>query len=179
MIFQDREEAGKKLAVKVKGFVSGSARLPARQGLVLGIPRGGVVTAKVVAEKLGWPLDVLRAKKIGAPGNPELAIGAKVRSPYPKLSGVKQVVLVDDGVATGHTVEAGVKWLKANGVEKVIVAVPVAAKDSAKKLKKLAPHARGKPEWVCLLEPENFYAVGQFYRHFPQVTDEEVREILV
>ena len=71
MMFENRLDAGEKLAELVVKKVKGS-------GLVLGIPRGGVVVAKMVAEKLGWPLDVLPAKKIGAPGNPELAIGARV-----------------------------------------------------------------------------------------------------
>ena len=175
MIFQNRVEAGEKLAIQVAKAVKGKARLPALersdggQGIVLGIPRGGVVVAKMVAEKLGWPLDVLPAKKIGAPGNPELAIGARVgptslNLPAGKagLRGVKTVVLIDDGVATGLTVEAGINWLRRNGAGKIIVAVPVAAKDSAERLKTLAD------EWICLHEADDLYAVGQFYKEFGQ-----------
>lgn len=68
-MFRDRRDAGAQLAAKLTAY-AGDA------GLVLGIPRGGVVVAAVVAEKLGWPLDVLVARKIGAPHNSELAIGA-------------------------------------------------------------------------------------------------------
>ena len=160
MMFENRLDAGEKLAELVVKKVKGS-------GLVLGIPRGGVVVAKMVAEKLGWPLDVLPAKKIGAPGNPELAIGARV-GPTSSirlrsgLRGVKTVVLIDDGVATGLTVEAGINWLRRNGAGKIIVAVPVAAKDSAERLKTLVD------EWICLHEADDLYAVGQFYKEFGQ-----------
>lgn len=156
MIFADRLDAGQKLAEVVVKKVQG-------KGIVLGIPRGGVVVAKIVADRLGWPLQTLRAKKTGAGGNPELAVGAKVRPPLPDLSGVNQVVIVDDGVATGYTLEAGINYLQGLAL-KVIAAVPVAAKDSAERLKRLAD------EWICLYEPEDLQAVGQYYREFGQVT---------
>lgn len=156
MIFADRIDAGEKLADLVVKKVKGN-------GIVLGIPRGGVVIAKIVAERLGWPLDVLRAKKIGASGNPELAVGAKVRPPFPDLTGFKQTVVVDDGVATGHTLEAAINYLQGLSL-KVGVAVPVAAKDSAGRLKQLAD------QWICLYEPEDLVAVGQYYRDFEPVT---------
>jgi len=155
MIFVDRVDAGQKLAEIVVKKIHG-------KGLVLGIPRGGVVVAEIVADKLGWPLQVIRAKKIAAPFNLELAVGAKVGPSLPKLAGVKQAVLVDDGVATGYTMEAAIKYLQGSSL-KVIVAVPVAAKDSADRLKKLVD------QWICLYEPEDLMAVGQFYREFEQV----------
>lgn len=165
MIFQNRIEAGEKLATQVVKVVKG-------KGIVLGIPRGGVVVAKIVADKLGWPLDVLPAKKIGAPGNPELAIAARVGPTSLKLRGVKTIVLIDDGVATGLTVEAGINWLRRKQAKKIIVAVPVAAKDSAERLKLLVDG------WICLHEADDLYAVGQFYREFGQVSDEEVVKLL-
>ena len=154
MIFQNRIEAGEKLAAAVVKVVKG-------KGIVLGIPRGGVVVAKIVAEKLGWPLDVLPAKKISAPGNPELAIGARVKPTPLQIKGLN-VILADDGVATGWTIEAGINWLKRKRAKKIIVAVPVAAKDSAARLKTLAD------EWICLHEADDLYAVGQFYKEFGQ-----------
>ncbi len=164
MIFEDRNDAGRQLADLVVKNVSG-------KGLVLGIPRGGVVIAKEVADKLGWPLDLIRAKKITSPENPELAVGAAIRPPLPKFKNIKQAVLVDDGVATGQTLEAAVKYLK--GLEiKVIAAVPVAAKDSARRLK---PMVDG---WVCLFTPDNLEAIGQYYHEFGQVSDEEVLKLL-
>jgi len=178
---------------------------------VLGVPRGGVVAGKVLADKLNWNLDVLITKKIGFPGQSELAMGAvaedggavwdeqlvggvgdkekkielgkaqkKVAKYIEEFRGGKElkikdktVIIVDDGIATGKTVEAGIKWLREKGVGKIVVAVPVCAKDTAKKLKKLVD------EWVCLDEPRNFMAVGQFYREFSQVDDEEVKGLLV
>jgi putative phosphoribosyl transferase len=67
--FLDRAEAGELLAGVLAGLVEPSA-------LVLGIPRGGVVVAARVAARLGCPLDVVVPRKVGAPGNPELAVGA-------------------------------------------------------------------------------------------------------
>lgn len=206
MVFKDRVEAGEKLADKLEGVVKG-------KGVVLGVPRGGVVTAKVVAEELDWSLEVIVTKKIGYPGHEELAMGAIAEDGEPvwderlrqraglaakeekelvnqireekvkryvkefrkgKDLGVKDktVIVVDDGIATGRTVEAGIKWLRAEGAGKIVVAVPTCAKETAKKLKKLVD------EWVCLDEPWNFMAVGQFYREFPQVSDEEVKSML-
>ena len=164
MMFENRLDAGNKLADLVIKKVCG-------KGLVLGIPRGGVVVAKIVAEKLGWPLDVLASKKIGAPGNPELAVGARVKPTRLKVKGLN-VILVDDGVATGLTIEAGINWLRQKQAKKIIVAVPVAAKDSAARLKTLVD------EWICLYEADDLYAVGQFYKEFGQISDEEVVKLL-
>ncbi len=70
MLFQDRREAGKALAARLASF-KGRPSL-----IVLGIPRGGVVVGHEIAQALGAPLDVYITRKIGAPHNPELAIGA-------------------------------------------------------------------------------------------------------
>lgn len=70
MLFRDRHEAGKLLAQKLLDLKDNP------DAIVLGIPRGGVVVAYEVAKALNLPLDVFIARKIGAPGNPELAIGA-------------------------------------------------------------------------------------------------------
>src|SRR3989304_8415654 len=119
MIFADRADAGRKLAEMV------IKKIQVRQGLVLGIPRGGVVVARIVADKLGWPLDVLAAKKIGAPGNPELAVGAKVKPTSLKVFG-ENILLVDDGIATGYTMEAAINYLRRLSSQiKIVVAVPV------------------------------------------------------
>jgi len=206
MRFKDRVEAGEKLADKLEEAVKG-------KGVVLGIPRGGVVIAKIVAKRLGWLLDVIVTKKIGYPGHEELAMGAiaedgepvwderlrqqvgmskeeeeklvnqvrqekvkkyveKFRKGKDLVVKGKTVIIVDDGIATGRTVEAGIKWLRDKGVGKIVVGMPVCARDSAKRLKKLAD------EWVCLDTPRNFMAVGQFYEEFSQVDDEEVKQLL-
>ncbi|MGB9803920.1 phosphoribosyltransferase, partial [Desulfofundulus sp.] len=69
MIFLDRVDAGKKLARELEGICK-------HRGLVLAIPRGGVVVGAEIARQLGMDLDVIIPRKIGAPHNPELAIGA-------------------------------------------------------------------------------------------------------
>lgn len=82
------------------------------------------------------------------------------------------VIVVDDGLATGSTMIAALHALRAKSPQKLICAVPVAPPDT---LAKVSPYA---DEVVCLSAPEMFYAVGQFYQSFPQVSDEEVIELL-
>ncbi len=86
------------------------------------------------------------------------------------------VMVVDDGVATGETVKAAVRWLNAQPADNrpsgVIVAVPVCSQQALFELRPLA-------DVVYVLLPRNFHAVGQFYREFEQVSDDEVRRILV
>jgi len=82
------------------------------------------------------------------------------------------VIVVDDGLATGSTMIAALHALRARNPKKLICAVPVAPPDTLEKVK---PYA---DEVVCLSAPELFYAVGQFYASFPQVSDEEVIELL-
>ncbi len=82
------------------------------------------------------------------------------------------VVVVDDGLATGSTMIAALHAIRAKKPQKLICAVPVAPPDT---LEKVAPLA---DEMVCLYAPEMFYAVGQFYMDFPQISDEQVMELL-
>jgi predicted phosphoribosyltransferase len=207
IVFQDRQEAGKQLAASLQSY-QGKENL-----LVLALPRGGVTVGYEVARELRCPLDVLIVRKIGCPGNPELAAGAvsetgtrvlnadvismqRISQEY--LDGeterqrqeiarrltayrggqtigslaAKTVILVDDGVATGATMKAAVATLKREGLAKLVVAVPVAPPDTAREI---APTV---DEWVCLDTPERFAAVGQFYRDFTQVSDDEVVESL-
>jgi len=204
--FQDRIEAGQRLGAALK-------RLHIQPDVVLGIPRGGVVVAQQVAQILGSQLDIVLTRKIGAPGNPELAIGAvgeeghlylneglaemtgadddyiqrakehelktiaqrkelfRASRPKVPLAG-KTVVITDDGIATGATVQAAVWSVHREKPAKVIVAMPVGARSA---LEKLAQDA----DWVISLSaPENFGALGQFYIHFDQVDDSQVEEIL-
>ncbi|MBS7252203.1 MAG: hypothetical protein KIH08_16670, partial [Candidatus Freyarchaeota archaeon] len=69
MLFEDRIDAGEKLASEIEKKIG-------RPSIILGIPRGGVVIGYVIAKKLGSELDVIIARKIGVPGNPELAVAA-------------------------------------------------------------------------------------------------------
>ena len=84
----------------------------------------------------------------------------------------KTVIIIDDGIATGFTTLAAVQYVKTQKPHKVILAVPVAAPDSFKKLQKEVD------EIICLKTPWNFSAVGQFYKNFPQVSDKEAKELL-
>jgi len=205
-MFYDRIDAGEKLADKLFEFKN------AKDTLVFGLARGGVVVAKVVAEKLNLPLDILIAKKITAPDDPELAIGAIAENGHPILNdeligshGVtpdyldqnisqvkeeidseikkyrhrdlknftdKTIILVDDGIATGKTMLAAIKYLKENNVGKIIIAVPVIAKESSEQLKKEAVTS------FYFNIPETFFSINQFYEEFPQVTDEEILKLI-
>jgi len=89
----------------------------------------------------------------------------------PGLRG-KTVILVDDGIATGATMKVAVRSARAGGASRVVVAVPIAAPSSIRELETEAD------EVICLDAPESFYAVGQAYENFEQVTDDEVCEIL-
>lgn len=181
--------------------------------LVCGIPRGGLVVANVVAKKLSLPLDIVVVRKIGAPHNPELAIGAvasqntaywdedlcrrlgmnknqkltmknqkrkELREREKSLRGKrrpcsvkgKTVLLIDDGVATGATVIAARECLKKRKAAMVVLGVPAVSRETLRDI-----------EWrfdrvVALHVAEEFYAVGQFYKEFPQVSDEEVKQLL-
>jgi putative phosphoribosyl transferase len=206
LLFYDRTDAGRRLAKLLKRRIQGPC-------IVLAIPRGGVVVGYEVAKELGCPLDVVISRKVGAPAQPELAVGAvaedgvvfvdeeiaglvSVSRDYverrareelrevrrraeeyrggremPDLSG-KTVILVDDGLATGLTMMAAVHMARNKGAEKVVVAVPVSPPETVAKLRRHAD------EVICLETPTNFYAIGQFYERFDQLTDEETNSIL-
>lgn len=207
MIFKDRADAGKKLAVIMKKFAGQT------DTIVLGLPRGGVITAQVVANELKLPLDLLIVRKIGSPSNEEFAIGALSQDGQIfldedtiKLYNIspehiekttkseqleadrrqqlyrqgraplnlkhKTAILVDDGIATGATMQAAILSVKAHGASRIIVAIPVIASDSLKTLQGLAD------EVFYLDAPFFFGAVGSFYSDFSQTTDEEVIKIM-
>ena len=204
-LLKNRVEAGKQLAQALK--------TASENAIVLAVPRGGVIVGYEVAKALGIPLDVSVTKKIGAPDNPELAIGAVAEDgtfildedlarrlfvpeeyiseevermrqeiqrrlvryrgnvPYPSLKN-REVIVVDDGVATGSTLKAALRLVRSKGAKTVTVAVPVGPSNTIKELEKLADRV------VCLLTPEPFYAIGQFYVDFAQTSDEEVTRLL-
>ncbi len=207
MMYENREQAGRLLAARLMQHFG-------KDVLVIALPRGGLPVGREVADALEAPLDILVAKKIGAPGNPEFAIGAvtargnrvlndeaiialgvgphyimdktreqgqaatrreaflRANRPAERVAG-RTVILVDDGVATGMTMRAALLDLRDQKAERVIIAVPVAAPDTLRALRRLAD------EVVALASPEPFHAIGQFYRDFSQVSDEEARTILV
>lgn len=206
MLFRDRQEAGKLLAERLRGFRADSP-------IVLAVPRGGVVVAAEVARTLGAPLGIVVTRKLGAPGNPELAIGAMApdgeavlydgiarqtgASPeyiererkqqwaelarridaYEGLRGLggvsgRTVIVVDDGVATGATTKAALRWIRKGKPRRLVLAVPVGARESLDDLRGDAD------EVISLATPEQFWSVGAFYRDWSQVSDQEVAGIL-
>jgi len=204
-LLRNRVEAGKQLAKAVK--------TASENAIVLAVPRGGVVVGYEVAQALCLPLDVIVTKKIGAPDNSELAIGAVAEDgtfildeelarrlfvpmeyisgevermrqeiqrrlvryrgdiKYPSLKN-REVIVVDDGVATGSTLKAALRLLRNKGAKAITVAIPVGPSDTIRELETLADRV------VCLITPEPFYAIGQFYEDFAQTSDEEVTKLL-
>jgi putative phosphoribosyl transferase len=208
MIFADRAEAGRLLAERV-------AELGLSEPFVIGLPRGGVPVAAEVAARLGAPLDVGFVRKIGAPGEPELAIGAVADGDNPEIvlnddlvralglaetyvaaaamrelaiieqrhrdyaasrpprpsAGANNIV-VDDGVATGMTMQAALRQLRRSKPGRLVAAAPVASRAAIRML------LREADDVVCLSSPRRFRSVGSSYRMFAQVSDEEVMELL-
>jgi predicted phosphoribosyltransferase len=205
VIFRDRREAGERLAQALADLTEGGA-------VVLAIPRGGVVVGHEVATHLGVPLDVVIPRKVGAPGNPELGLGAvapgvrvlderlvrelgvteeylereiaaqereiarreeayRAGRPPVRVAG-RVALVVDDGVATGGTAVAAARWARRAGAARVVLAVPVAPRQARGMLEREAD------ELAVLSTPDPFFAVGQWYRDFEQVSDEEVVALL-
>ena len=201
MIFKNRYDASKRLIPFLRKYSK-------ENGVVLAIPRGAVPMGYLIATKLSFPLDIILTKKIGHPTNPELAVGSVslenriidprfhieeayleqeslrirrvLKERYRKYMGNrkpinlrnKTVIIVDDGVATGNTMLASIELVKQHNPQKIIVAIPVASSEALEKISKKVD------EVICLYEPENFVAVGQFYSDFSQVNDEEVSYLL-
>lgn len=204
--FKDRKEAGRLLAGALNEF-------RAKDAVVLGIPRGGMVVAGEIARLLAAKLDIALSRKLGAPGNPELAIGsisesgrlflnddlvfrvgadkkyieaekarqlAEIKGRIRRFRVVKEkvplkgktVILTDDGVATGATMQAALWDARQENPERLIAAIPVGAKESLEALVERAD------ELIALRVPEYLGAIGQFYLNFEQTSDEEVLEIL-
>jgi predicted phosphoribosyltransferase len=204
-MFLDRVDAGRQLAAALSDLRDRPDPI-----VVLAIPRGGVIVAREVARMLSAPIDICLTHKIGAPGNPELAIGAvaddgtlilddflihsfqvprqyiDAEQHYWQIELARRAeayrcgrarmpvsdrvaIVIDDGVATGSTLIAALRSTRAAGVKSLIAAVPVGPRDTIERVL-----SREADRVVCLRAPYDFYAVGMFYRHFEQVTDEEV-----
>jgi putative phosphoribosyl transferase len=203
MVFASREQAARRIAEQL-------ARYRGQRPLVLAIPRGGVPMGRVVADALGGDLDVVLVHKLGAPGNPEFAIGAVDEHGKVELSAAAHAlhlpedyvaresahqlkllrerrarygrapveargricIVVDDGVATGATLIAALRTVRAQAPQRLIAAIGVAPAETVARLKAEVD------ELVCLAAPEVFYAVSQFFAEFAQVSDDEVIALL-
>lgn len=203
--FDSRRDAARRLAAALAGYAG-------RHPLVLAIPRGAVEIGAIVAQSLGGELDVVLVRKLRAPSNPELAVGAvdetgwtyiaehaaeagatpeylereireqtellrRRRALYtpsrpPIDPGGRIVIVVDDGIATGASMIAALHAAREKQPARLICAVPVAAAETLGQVKHYAD------ELVCLETPLGFCAVGEFYRDFRQVEDNEVIKLL-
>jgi predicted phosphoribosyltransferase len=204
MRFKDREHAAELLVQRLRTSYKG------KNPLVLGVPRGALPMAKIIADALGGELDVVLVHKLTHPEQPELAIGAideqgnafvsewaadldaayleeekqrqlavlrERRARYTPLRAPidprgRIVIVVDDGIATGSTMTAALRAIRARKPKKLVGAVAVASPEAARAM------LRECDAMVCLNVPADFYAVGQFFDDFDQVSDDDVVAIL-
>lgn len=146
---------------------------PGQAELAIGaVDEGGEVYLNENAEALGISADYLAREQQSQSGTlrKRRVLYTSVHPPI-KPSG-RVVVLVDDGIATGATMRAALRSVRAQMPSKLIAATAVASREALRMIRPLAD------EVVCLDAPEVFYAVGQFFQEFPQVSDEEVISIL-
>jgi len=204
--FADRQAAGASLAKALLRFRDDDL-------LILGIPTGGVPVAAEVARRLGAELDVVIARKLGAPAQPELALGAVTAAgdvfidprivanhevspeqlaaiitreteqakaqeeryrkgrPQPRIAR-RTVIVVDDGLATGATLRASLRAVRAQAPVRLVAAVPIGSADALEDLRDEAD------EFVCLLTPDPFEAVSVHYADFGAVSSESLQKIL-
>jgi putative phosphoribosyl transferase len=204
-VYIDRVDAGRRLGNELAGTVEPPI-------VVLGVARGGVVVAAEVARILDAPLDVVIPRKLGAPGNPELGIGAVAPGvrvldrdimeavgagdAYVEAETTRQeaeiarrtvsyregrprvdlreatAIVVDDGVATGVTATAALRWARAQGASSVVFAAPVGPRGVERRLDAACDRC------VVPETPADLRAVGQWYERFDQTTDDEVTAAL-
>jgi putative phosphoribosyl transferase len=206
-MFRDRQQAGELLAKKLKSVI-GSEKY-----IVVPLLRGGVVLGKKIADCFGFIQKPLAVKKIGAPVDKELGIGAVtidktyyfneeiirglnisdiykqavLEEKYKEAKILqkrierfvknisfenKNIIVVDDGVAVGNTVICASLYLQKQKAQKIILAVPVISKESIELVNKYFDKI------IALKIEDNLGSIGQFYKSFPQVTEEEVIELL-
>jgi putative phosphoribosyl transferase len=218
---KDRANAGNMIGEALKDTIK-NEKERRENSIVLGIPRGGVVVADIVAKKLSCEFDIIIPRKIRAPHNEELAIGAVMEDGYTYLndqvvrvldvskeyieqekadqiqeikrrseayridtknsisldSHVKtkdNIILVDDGAATGATIIATARWIKRNYTpKKLIICVPVVPKQTRDLLKKESDYV----ETITVPSDSSFRSVGQYYQNFQPVEDEQVIKII-
>jgi putative phosphoribosyl transferase len=204
MRFRSREHAAQILAERLSGAYKN------KNPLILGIPRGALPMAEIIADALGGELDVVLVHKLSHPDQPEFAVGAidesgriyladwateltpqlledekqrqldvlrRRRNLYTPLHPPTDplgriAIVVDDGIATGSTMIAALRAVRTKRPKKLICAVAVASPQA------LHAMSREADAVVCLTAPAEFFAVGQFFDDFAQVSDEDVVVIL-
>jgi len=207
MQFMDRRDAGRQLAAKLSGYTGdpGVVVLGLPRG---GVPVGYEVARALhapldvfVVRKLGVPgRRELAMGAIASGGlrilNPDVIDNLRIPpadvesvaseellelerqqrtyrsdAPYPQLAG-RIVIVIDDGLATGSTMRVAVRALRRSGPQRIVIAVPVAALETVRSL-------REEADVVCLSTPAEFQAVSRWYQDFSQVSDGEVRQLLL
>jgi len=207
VVFENRADAGRVLASLLHEFDG------RKDVVVLALPRGGVPVGFEVAQAIRAPFDVFVVRKLGVPGQEELAMGAvasggtvllnqhvieslairdatidtvllrelrelerrelEYREGRPAIDvRGRTVILVDDGLATGSSMRVAASAVKKQNPAAVVVAVPVASASACAELESEVNRV------ICASTPEPFWAVGQWYRDFSQISDEEVRRLL-
>lgn len=208
MRFKDRYKAGKVLADILLG-----KNLSQKDTVIAAIPRGGVLVALPISDILNLPIGVIVIKKLVAPQNRELAIGATASFGKPvldrwliadlgisqkylkeetikkkkeaksreKMLGIKldevdfknkNVIVVDDGIATGQTAKAAGIIISKFFPKSLILAVPCSSKEAINMIRGIYR------EIICPIIRDDFRAVGEYYKDFSQVDDWEVKKIL-
>jgi putative phosphoribosyl transferase len=204
--FMDRTEAGRLLATEL------NHRKVIQNAVIVALTKGGVPVGFAVADRLRLPLEVIVARKISIPWQPELTMGAiagtarildkrittelgisdlfaeeivaeeqeevrrqeelyRAGKPPIDLRG-QSVILVDDGLATGNTMLAAIRHTRRANPARIIIGTPVGSEEACNRVRKEAD------DLVCLAMPRLFFAIGEWYRDFQQVSEAEVRSLL-
>jgi predicted phosphoribosyltransferase len=201
MLFRNRNDAALKLVPHLEKYKPGGLVMAIpRGGVPIGNPiakKLGIPMDLLLAKKIGHPLNPELA--IGAvttegqfvePGhqvptgyiNTEISrIREVLNDRHKKYMGTlkphdmkgKNIIIVDDGVATGSTILAAIEMLRRKDPARIIVAVPVSAPQAAEKIRKKAD------DFICLYTPDSFLGVGQFYFDFSEVDDNAVMDLLM
>lgn len=207
VLFEDREEAGKRLAKRLERFRKTDA-------VVLAIPRGGVPVAAAVAHRLQLDWDVIVARKLPVPSNPETGFGAvtadgSIVLNRPMISGLRlgkgqieeiaeevraevsrrtelysqtrpridvsgrQVILLDDGLASGYTMLAAAKSIRSHAPARIVAAAPVASKSAANLISECVDECEF--EIISSAMP---FAVADFYVVWHDLKDEDILPML-
>ncbi|MCS3798698.1 phosphoribosyltransferase [Niastella sp. OAS944] len=200
-MFQDRIDAGLALSQHLQHYkrVDGVTLAVPRGGVPVAFPVAKILELPldiILSKKIGHPMHkeyaigaVSLTGKIVAPNaaatddyieQETMNIREQLKQMYVKYMGDKKptpvkgriVIIIDDGVATGNTLLSTIDIIRDEHPKKIVVAVPVASQQAAKKLSEVTD------EFVCAWIPSKFNSVGEFYLDFTQVTDEEVIEML-